>query len=361
MKSFYVIIALSLSLVFLSFVTIAQTSVYQESYDLYTQGRYDAALEQLEKVYTESKNVHVLLLAGDIHFALAKEKYFQSRDALLAAKFFNQVKSISQENSAYAIEADLTMVKLWQEIVKAAAQLEGEQKYKESLQLLEQAIQVRPDDTQTYMTAAKLAFGIKDYKTAEKNFSYLIDSLNYDGAKIQEVLNGLLAISLIEKNQNDYTTSLERTFEAKSDSTGNYQLEIENMLNNNSLEDVNLWIGELQADSTILAKLYFEVAQKLSLDNKTEESIDYLVKTLKADSLLTDARYMLALNYQKLAQIKLTKVTGNNTNAEQLKSEARNYLDRSKNELNKLMEYQPDYPLLNYTLNSIEESIERLS
>lgn len=338
---------------------IGQT--YQDARQAYQAGDLETALEQVSGALDNTQDSKLLLLAGNIHTELAKKDSFSHTHINQAARYFEKAIQQTAENSNLHTDARLAQEALWQELMVKAASYEAEEEYTRALKLLEKAKLVLPEKAKAYLLAGKLAFGFKDYALAEQNFLFLVDSLNYDGNQIQAILNSLLTISLMEDSLVNAGEILSTAQNLEEDSINDTQMRIELLISKGKIDYAVQWIDSLVMSSEQKGLYYHEIGRKYQLKEDLQKSVVFYQRAIKADSTLYDAYYQLATNYQHLArQIIQTKEEADDL-AETQNVEALTFLQEAKQMLEKLKQIQPDYPLLQYTLRNVEQTIERLS
>jgi tetratricopeptide (TPR) repeat protein len=295
-----------------------------------------------------------LLLAGDVHAALAKKDGFTSTHLMEAKSYYEQVLHRTEEQSRQHLKAKFAREKLGKQILVQAEAHEAQERYSEALELMERAKLLLPNNKKTYLLAGKLAFGLKNYAVAEQNFSFLIDSLDYDGKQLQQLLNSLLAVNFLQDSSSDAGELMETARMLEENQEQAQLLKIDMLIREGNATDADTWMDSVKMSSQRKGALYSKIAQQYLSDDNPEKAITFYQKALTSDSTLLDARYLLAVSYQHMSYASLQQENEQPT-------KALSYLRSARKELIVLREQQPDYPLLTYTLNEIRESIQEIS
>ena len=334
---------------------------YPEAQEAFAAGEFQRAVNIVEEALDRSgDDPRILLLAGNIHSALGVRDSFRNEHTRNAARHYQDALLRSQENSGLYTEAKISQEKLWQKIVIMAAEFEQDSQYEKALKLLEQAKTVLPKKEKTYLLAGKLAFGMKNYEVAEQNFNFLIDSLNYDGKQVQEVLNSLLTFSLVEDSLMEAGRVLKSAQEAEGDSLRTQMMKVKLLISKGKMDYAELYMDSIALSAAEEADFYLQMGKRYQSDQYKEKAIKYYEKALSADPSLADARYLLAVSYQQMARDIMTTADTDELEDQQ-KEQARMHLDHAKEQLETLRQQKPDYPLLNYTLKDVKKSLEKLS
>ena len=258
---------------------------------------------------------------------------------------------MSPDESQQPNDAAIALETLWQQLISMAAQYESQQKYREALTMMDYAKTVLPEKDKTYLIAGKLAFGIKDYGTTAENFNYLLDSLHYEGEQLQEVLNSLLASSMLSKNVEGGHV-LQTARETEKDSINAIEIKIATLIEEGDFTGAEATIASSSVENHQAAKYFFDIAQRFRATQDLEKANQYLQKTLKVQENHADALFLLAMNFQRMAQEK--------SNAQQ-QDKARGYLELGIQHLDQLKRIQADYPLLDYSRATLVQTLEGLS
>jgi len=153
----------------------AQVSAAQQAY---LRADYQKAVDHIEQLMSSDAKIPAehYKLAADIYAAKAKEDSFNNGYLEQAIAYYN--RSLEEAGDPYqGQQIEIAQENLWKEISVLAARQEEKGHYHEALSLLEKAKKVLPREERTYLLSGKLAFGLKDYRRAEENFEYLVDSL----------------------------------------------------------------------------------------------------------------------------------------------------------------------------------------
>ena len=340
----------------------AQTNTFAEARKAYNESKYDQASEKIKEKLATSEDAAALLLAAEIHTALAAEDSFRSEHVEQAARFYDEAIIQSAENTSLYLESQIKQEKFWQKIMKQAATYEEKKNYTAAHLLLNKAKLVLPQNVDTYLLAGKLAFAMKNYAAAEDNFTYLIDSLNYEGKQVQEILNSLLTVSLLQDStiEAESRQVLEVARETEGDSIDAQRMQIELLISKGKMDFAEQWMDSLDLNEQEQAGYYHQIGGHYQADERPEQAIIYFKKALNKDASLADARYLLSISYQQLAR-NIMKADDNGTIDEKSKQKASSHLENARQQLRKLQQLQPDYPLLNYTLKDVNKTLERLS
>jgi tetratricopeptide (TPR) repeat protein len=331
---------------------MGQQTAFLEARNAYQSGEYAQALEKLQPLLSDKvEDADVLLLSGDIHTALAVKDSFQQNHLRQAVLHYHEVRIMSPEESQQQYDAAIALEKLWQQLISMANDYQAQQKYPEALAMLDHAKTVLPEKNKTYLLAGKLAFGIKDYGTTAENFNYLLDSLHYEGEQLQEVLNSLLASSFLSKNVED-SDVMQTAREAEKDSINAIEVEIATLIEEGNLTGAEAVISSSSVANHQAAKYFFDIAQRFRATQDLDKANQYLQKTLEVQEDHADALFLLAMNFQRMAQEKL--------NAQE-QDQARGYLEQGIQHLDQLKKTQADYPLLDYSRATLAQTLEGLS
>lgn len=346
---------------FLNIAQISYGQTYRETRQAYEAGKLTSALENINQITDQNKDSQWLLLAGDVHAELAKRDSFTSEHVNKAAGYYAGVVSQSPENTEAHSQAQLSRQILWQDIMSKAAVYEEEGAYPAALRLLDKAKVVLPKKDQAYLLAGKLAFAMKNYGLAEHNFQHLVDSLGYDGSQVQAILNSLLAVSLMEDGISEAREVLEAAQQTEEDSIRAMRMKVALLISKGKTDYAEQWLDSLTLNKSQKAEYYQEMARQYRIKEELERSSRFYRKALEADSGCFDAYYYLAANHQQSAALIMgsKEATGGLTEAE--RKQALSYLEAALKSLEALRRIRPGYPLLEYTLKNVEETLARIS
>nr|WKN36048.1 DUF627 domain-containing protein [Tunicatimonas sp. TK19036] len=301
MRFFFAVLVSMLSL----HQSAAQVGRIKRAISAYEQGEYDKALTRVQKAihHKKTKNsAQAWLTQGKIYQVLARQASSDS-----SHDTFLQQAITSFQHAIEIDTSDLTLSmhpldSLWVSYFTQAKESASQKNYTEAFKALQRAKMIRPDDTATYLALGDLALQQQDLTLTKQTYTYLIDSLHYEGNRLYEIYNTLIDMLSQRDSELDYTQKLVKAAQQHfPDSTHWIDREFAVLLNNHKWQEAEQLITTSELSETRQITFLRELAQQQRIDNNPESAFEYYQKALAIDPKNLDVLYDLAYLHQEIA------------------------------------------------------------
>lgn len=345
---------------------VGQVGRIERAVSAYEQGDYEKALSRVTKATQHPKTKdkpQAWQVQGKVYVALAQQASSDSsHDAYLQQAIDSYQHAVSVDSSQSEFSSQ-PLDSLWNSYFIQGRDSAQQQNFTEAFTAFQRANRVRPNDTSTYLALADLALQQQDLSSAQQNYNYLLDSLDYEGNRLYEVYNTLIDLSSLQNSDLESTQKLvEEAQEYFPDSTHWIEREFALLITNEAWDQAEQLIENAGLADSRQIDFLRELAHQHRISNHDNDSFKYYEKALALAPKNLDVLYDLAYLHQEEA-IALEKEIGRNERTDKEKQKQALYHYReSLRYLNEAIsqDQQNDHTRQNITLvethiNSLEK------
>jgi len=186
--------------------------------------------------------------------------------------------------------------------------------------------------------------------------------LFYDELQLQEILNSMFTFSLMQDSVGEAMEVLELAERSAQDSIKAQQLKISLLISQGQLQQAKQVWTEMDLSNQQQANYFLEIGNRYQLRTRVDSALIFYQRAIQLQPDYTEAIYQAALSYQRMAH-QLLSLEHSRQQAEQeaARQQALGYLRKAERHLQRIQDIQPDFPLLQLSIENVQNSLDRLS
>lgn len=292
---------------------------------------------------------------GTIYQAILNQEGYSEEIVVEAAKSYDKVFEMVEENDKYFTLTDLKVQELWGGFINEGSEAYSAQKFEEAVNAFEKALMVLPDDTTATLYAGIASQQLKDNQTALKYYYRLID-LDYHEPDIYGSI-----ISIERYANEDMDKALEVVRMAKEQFPENDEFnkqEINLLITAERVDEAKDKINDAIEKEPENANLYFNLGYLYEQLEQPEKAEEAYLKAIEIDPEYLDANYNYAVYYYNKAADLFSEARNMDLQTyrkegKALEEEAIGYLKKARPYFEKSLEIAPEELAIIETLQTL--------